>query len=253
MAGAANFPTALDDDTSLHDVTDGVTSLQAAHHNNMKEAVKAMQAKIGVENTSVATALDTRLGHPTMGHDHSGASGYGAPIAASALAGLAALIEGEELGGYLPIAIIAEFGGPHHAPPGAVNRYVAFSDFYDQGWNTIGSLPTRLGLSVNASNAFQANEAGIWAVQGAHQLGTSAVGTWGGQLTVDLHYPGAWNDSISIATAGNPLFRYIRQTFALATGEFFGLNVWNGSAATRANVINYAAFDIIRLSDKLDI
>ena len=45
MSGQSNFPTALDSDSSLFDVADGVNSLLAAHHNNLKEAIKAMQAK----------------------------------------------------------------------------------------------------------------------------------------------------------------------------------------------------------------
>jgi hypothetical protein len=80
MAGNTNFPTALDDDTSLHDVSDGVSTLQAAHHNNTKEAIKAIEAKIGIRNTAAPTSLDYRLGHPTAGHVHDGASGQGAPI-----------------------------------------------------------------------------------------------------------------------------------------------------------------------------
>lgn len=75
-----NFPTALDDDTSLHQVVDGVTVPVAAHHNNPKDAIKAMQAKIGIFNTSAPTSLDYRLGHPTTGHNHNGASGQGVPV-----------------------------------------------------------------------------------------------------------------------------------------------------------------------------
>jgi hypothetical protein len=83
MSGAANFPTTLDDDTSLLDVTDGVTTLIAAHHNNIKEAVKALEKKVGVEQTTSATSLDVRLGSPTAGHSHNGASGQGAALNAS--------------------------------------------------------------------------------------------------------------------------------------------------------------------------
>jgi hypothetical protein len=75
-----NYPTTLDDDTSLHQVVDGVTQLIAAHHNNPKDAIKAIEAKVGIYNTSSPTALDYRLGHPTGGHNHNGASGQGAPL-----------------------------------------------------------------------------------------------------------------------------------------------------------------------------
>jgi hypothetical protein len=77
MAGNSNFPTALDDDTSLLDVTDGVSTLQAVHHNNVKEALKAIEAKLGIYGTASPTSLDYRLGHHTGGHQHNGASGMG--------------------------------------------------------------------------------------------------------------------------------------------------------------------------------
>lgn len=80
MAGQTNFPTALDDDVSLYDVSDGVSSLMAAHHNNMKEAIKAIETKLGINITSSVTTIDYRLGHPTGSHDHDGASGMGVQI-----------------------------------------------------------------------------------------------------------------------------------------------------------------------------
>lgn len=89
MSGNTNFPTAVDDDASLIDVIDGTTTIVAAHHNNLKEAAKAIEAKIGIYNSAVPTSLDYRLGHPTGGHKHNGASGQGGTIAASSIGGLA--------------------------------------------------------------------------------------------------------------------------------------------------------------------
>lgn len=80
MAGNTNFPTGLDDDVSLYDVVDATSDVLAAHHNNLKEAVKALETKIGIYNTSVATALDFRLSNPTGSHNHDGASGNGIQI-----------------------------------------------------------------------------------------------------------------------------------------------------------------------------
>jgi hypothetical protein len=88
MAGNTNFPTALDDDSSLLDVTDGVSSLQAVHHNNLKEAVKAIQAKLGIRLTDAPTTIDFRLGNATAGHRHDGASGQGPVINATVVSGL---------------------------------------------------------------------------------------------------------------------------------------------------------------------
>lgn len=85
MSGSANFPTALDDDVSLFDVVDGVTIPVAAHHNNIKEAIKAIEKKVGVGNSTSPTSLEYRLGSPTDSHNHNGASGMGQAISASAL------------------------------------------------------------------------------------------------------------------------------------------------------------------------
>jgi hypothetical protein len=80
MAGITNYPTALDSDSSLLDVTDGVSTLLDEHHNNTKEAVKAIETKLGIYATDIATTIDARLGHPTHGHVHDGASGQGVNI-----------------------------------------------------------------------------------------------------------------------------------------------------------------------------
>lgn len=85
MSGAANFPTALDDDSSLGDVTDGVSALTADHHNNIKEAVKKIEAKLGINVTSAPTSIDYRLGNPTNSHKHDGASGQGARVNPTAI------------------------------------------------------------------------------------------------------------------------------------------------------------------------
>lgn len=83
MSGQSNFPTSLDDDSSLYDVVDGVTSVTAAQHNNLKEAIKAIEAKIGIYGSGAPTSLDFRLGNPTDGHIHNGATGQGPKIVPS--------------------------------------------------------------------------------------------------------------------------------------------------------------------------
>lgn len=92
MSGNTNFPTALDNDSSLVDVVENTTALSAPHHNNLKEAVKVIEAKLGIYNTSVATSIDYRLGHPSSGHSHNGASGQGRKIEASQLVGLSTYV-----------------------------------------------------------------------------------------------------------------------------------------------------------------
>lgn len=85
MAGNTNFPTGLDDDSSLGDVTDGVSTLQAVHHNNLKEAIKALEAKVGILGSGAATSLDYRIGNATNSHSHNGASGQGQRINPTAI------------------------------------------------------------------------------------------------------------------------------------------------------------------------
>lgn len=85
MSGLTNYPTSLDDDTSLHDVIDDTTPIVAAHHNNTKEAVKALEERLGIINTSDPDSFEYRAFSATDSHDHRGASGYGKAIEASAL------------------------------------------------------------------------------------------------------------------------------------------------------------------------
>ena len=91
MSGNTNFPTALDGDSQLFDVVDAVTAITAPHHNNMKEAIKALEAKVGVYSTSEPTSIDYRLGNATGGHNHNGASGMGGPVAFERLVTLQAV------------------------------------------------------------------------------------------------------------------------------------------------------------------
>ena len=91
MAGITNFPTGLDDNTSLLEVTDGVSALADEHHNNLKEAVIAVERKVGIFSSAAPTSLDYRIGNPTGSHSHDGASGQGQPISASNIAGFPTL------------------------------------------------------------------------------------------------------------------------------------------------------------------
>lgn len=52
---AINFPGSLDDNTSLYAVTDNVTDVMAVHHNNLKDAVIAVETKLG---TGADTSTD---------------------------------------------------------------------------------------------------------------------------------------------------------------------------------------------------
>lgn len=57
--GATNFPTSLDSyttKTSIHDV-------QASHINDPQDAIEALQAKVGIDSSSVTTSHDYMLSH----------------------------------------------------------------------------------------------------------------------------------------------------------------------------------------------
>jgi hypothetical protein len=60
---ATNFPTALDALRAGQGLTDGVSIYTAAPHNNLMDAVDALQAKVGVANSAVPTSLDYQVAH----------------------------------------------------------------------------------------------------------------------------------------------------------------------------------------------
>lgn len=253
MAGITNFPTSLDSDSQLFDVTDGVSSLQAAHHNNMKEAIKAIQSKVGVNLTSVPTSLDYRLGNATGGHRHDGASGHGPKINATAVEDLAELISDQGLGGFAPITVIAELTSAVHAPPNMTDS-IPFSSFYSQSWATnLGlAMPTRIGLGYT-NVEFVALEAGVWAIGGQFD-GATSYPTLGPNLRADFSYWGAYGPRRYFPTMGvRPLELGWDKVIAMATGEDFSFRISNSHlTATAPTAISYGAFDITRLSDRIE-
>lgn len=166
MAGNTNFPTGLDDDSSLYDVTDGVSSIVAAHHNNIKEAIKAIERSLGIINTSSATAVDYRLGSPTNSHKHDGASGQGQRINPTAIQVPSG---GYPSGGYLydhlmnatlhnPSALLATGNATMLAPallsvPTSISRFIALN--YAVGSMVVGSnkgIPFSFGRTMQLEN-----------------------------------------------------------------------------------------------------
>lgn len=127
MAGNTNFPTGLDDNSSLGEVTDGVTEILDEHHNNPKEAIIAIERKVGIHNTAVPTSLDYRLGHPSLGHSHNAASGQGPRLSATVF-GLAAT----GIASYVTAGIISV--------PTQIPRYIV--SMYQAGSIAVGSKIT---------------------------------------------------------------------------------------------------------------
>jgi hypothetical protein len=60
---ATNFPTSLDALRTNQGLTDGVSIIQAAPHNNLMDAVDALEAQVGADSSAVLTTLDYRVSH----------------------------------------------------------------------------------------------------------------------------------------------------------------------------------------------
>jgi hypothetical protein len=58
---ATNFPTSLDALRANQGLVDGNSIITAAPHNNLMDAVDALQAKVGVNSSAVATSFDYRM------------------------------------------------------------------------------------------------------------------------------------------------------------------------------------------------
>lgn len=248
MAGNTNFPTSLDDDSSLRDVTDNVSTLQAADHNNLKEAVKAIQAKVGVDFTAVPTSLDYRLGHPTDGHRHDGASGQGPPIAASAILGLADVIDESSLGGCKAQWVALECNNEFNAPPNGQNP-VPFDTFYDWDFNELPtSLIEGIGLEASINGVITAVEAGVWHADALIQT-PSSVPTFLDNF-VNVLFMG--DTHILHATPGNLSNFKVRNVWPMSTGDNFSLRTGNGQATlTATGIVEYAFISLTRLADKV--
>jgi hypothetical protein len=69
-----NFPATLDDNTTLFSLANGDVYI-AQHHNNPKDAILALEAKVGVDSSAVTTSLDYLVkssGSVDPGHKHTG-------------------------------------------------------------------------------------------------------------------------------------------------------------------------------------
>jgi microcystin-dependent protein len=98
---ATNFPTGLDSYTTK---IDNVDAVMAAHVNNIQDAVSALEAKIGVNSSSVNTSVDYFLKNSAGAyrpHSHDGTSDDGPNIPGSSLTNLSTISSGA---GAIPVA-----------------------------------------------------------------------------------------------------------------------------------------------------
>lgn len=68
---STNFPTSLDTYTTK---VDGSDYPQAAHVNNMQDAIAALEAKVGIDGSAVSTSIDYLIKSTTGGHRHDGST-----------------------------------------------------------------------------------------------------------------------------------------------------------------------------------
>jgi len=66
--GTTDFPTTIDD----NGVKDSTTEITSTIYNNHSEQIEALETKVGVDSSAVATSLDYILKNTTAGHDHDG-------------------------------------------------------------------------------------------------------------------------------------------------------------------------------------
>jgi hypothetical protein len=86
---ATNFPTALDALRANQVLTDGASVITAAPHNNLMDAVDALQAKVGSSGSAVATSHDYLLAnHQVFPAMVTGNTDINAPAAEADMTGM---------------------------------------------------------------------------------------------------------------------------------------------------------------------
>ena len=78
---ATNFPTGLDGLRAAQGLTDGTSVVTVAPHNNMMDAIDALEAKVGVTDSAVTSSLDYKVSH--KGAFASGVTVFNAYVAAA--------------------------------------------------------------------------------------------------------------------------------------------------------------------------
>lgn len=222
MAGVSNFPTGLDDSASLGDVTDNVTPIQAAHHNNMRASIEALELKVGVYASADADSLDFRLGNATAGHSHDGASGQGPPISPSSV-----LAGDEAVGGYQTAAdhMAAE---ALHGGGGGVAGY-RFAQTFRQG-----SIPSGGGFAAIPIDPGLGNDQTIIAIYAMLRRPPSGATT-----VIDVNFGGT---SIWHATQAE------RIMFAPGATKVVKVTGWNATAYQSGAGITFDA-DVVGSND----
>jgi microcystin-dependent protein len=139
---ATNFPVALDSITNPIGANTLNSPSHASQHTNANDAIEAMQAKIGVDNSAVTTSLDykVRIGDPvgqiSMWATSSAPTGWlicdGSPVSRSTYSALHTLMQAA---GY-PYG--AGDGSTTFNLPNLKGRVVVGRDAADADWDTLG-------------------------------------------------------------------------------------------------------------------
>lgn len=219
MSGVTNFPGALDDDSSMYDVTDNVTQIIAVHHNNLKEAVKAVEAKMGIDVSPAATSLDYLLRNPSAGHRHSGASGQGRRVSHADLLDTAT---GNPHSIYQQATYLGQPSG--YAPLGPSGllapSYMGYSSIAteirflanDQRWRNLNPTQFNLPSYLATSGLFPAAD-GVWRIPAG-----SGGGGGGGGTGVAQSYLGYDAIGASVENMGN--WKAYTKTLVVTTPGF---------------------------------
>lgn len=141
---ATNFPVALDSITNPIGANTLNSPSHASQHTNANDAIEAMQAKIGVDNSAVTTSLDykVRIGDPvgqiSIWATSSAPTGWlicdGTPVSRSTYSALHNLMQAA---GY-PYG--AGDGSTTFNLPNLKGRVVVGRDAADADWDTLGEI-----------------------------------------------------------------------------------------------------------------
>lgn len=226
-SAAVNFPSALDDDTTLFNVANGQVYI-AQMHNNPKDAILALEAKVGADGSSVVTSLDylvKNVASVDPGHSHSGTS-----ISFSdGSAGTPGLRFGN------PVTDTTT--GLFHPGTGII----AFSSSGAEIWRSSAT-----GFGIFTTAFFPLDVAGTVRIQGANDL--CFGGSGGADNDTCLERTGAHvlrvNGSLTVADQATTDNTLVLHGIAAKTGEFIRLFALAADAnpiveVTDAGVINF--------------
>lgn len=171
-----NYPTSLDNDTTLYLVVDNVDDYMAAHHNSLKDAIIAVQTALGITGNFNFTTDSEFSAHTGAGNPHSTSASdtdLSNHAGATATHGVAQIANHAEIASQ--ILTHKNIGTAHHTPPVA-------GDFSHNSLADINAGDAYEHITQTQKNALHA-ETHVLATTGPHTgtlpLADLAVGSAG--------------------------------------------------------------------------